>query len=352
MHRPAGDAESSERADARQGPAHGLSNDRWMMRVLAPYGPRKPLEVLVEEVNRIYHSFEAHDYDRAHPEITRQLPPIWREMVGVAVGRTPRAGWRILDFGCGTGFEAEQLIRNLPSGSIETLVCYDPSPEMLERCRRRIGTLFPGAIFTTELGNVSVEQGQPLNLLATNSLLHHLHDPLGTIEGLVPALDPDALWLAGHEPSSRYYMNQECLRVYEEFSRRHSVVKYLSPAKYAERLAAALGRGRDPAGRTASAAQAQGLFERVPSRPAIVRLVDFHVAHSPDEAGRGRGLDVEQMKRELAGKWDLLWVRSYAFMGPHYEGGLSPRWVRKAEDLSKRHPLDGANFSSVWVRRR
>ncbi|NJK52295.1 MAG: class I SAM-dependent methyltransferase [Leptolyngbyaceae cyanobacterium SU_3_3] len=74
-------------------------------------------------------------------------------MIDRAVKTTQIKEWRILDFGCGTGFEAEQLIRYLPQGSIAQLTCYDLSPEMLARCRARITPLFSDALFVSDLSN-------------------------------------------------------------------------------------------------------------------------------------------------------------------------------------------------------
>ena len=327
-----------------------MSNEEMMRRLLAPYGPQRPLQQLVVEVNRIYHSFEARDYNSIHPEITEQLPPLWREMVGVARKRRTGDVWRILDFGCGTGFEAEQLLRNLPVGSIQRLVCYDPSPEMLTECRKRISPLSPTTEFTTDLGALRDQVSEQFNLLATNSLLHHLPEPLSILRDLAPVLSDDASWLAGHEPSARYYRNPECRRTHEEFLRRQNRAKYLSPARYRQRLELLLGWRPDPVGRTAREAYTNGLFTQVPPRTAIGRLVDYHVAHSPEEANQGRGLDIEKMKQELAREWQVIWVRSYAFMGPFYEGKLPARWARAASRLAAKYPMDGANFSCVWVR--
>src|SRR5690348_14835994 len=101
---------------------------------LSPYEPQISLTSLVEDVNKIYHSFDAKHYDREHPEIHQQLPAIWAEMIE----QLPESSaWRVLDFGCGTGFEAEQVLKQLGS-KMEALVAYDPSPEMLAKCKERL----------------------------------------------------------------------------------------------------------------------------------------------------------------------------------------------------------------------
>src|SRR6185437_3466614 len=193
---------------------------------LAPYEPQMPLNSLVEEVNKIYHSFDAKHYDRDHPEIHQQLPAIWAEMIRQLPEKT---GWCVLDFGCGTGFEALQVLQKLP-GKIERLVTYDPSPEMLVQCKQRLRA-FSNVSFQEQL-DPALDHG-PFDLLLTNSLLHHLPNLRETISSLLPALTSNAYWLAGHEPSSRFYQNSECVRLFENYSRYHNVAKWFQPISYA-----------------------------------------------------------------------------------------------------------------------
>src|SRR5207244_6737479 len=120
---------------------------------------------------------------------------MWREMIAVAAANPPKDGWTILDFGCGTGFAATQLLQNLPTVQIRRLVCFDPSPEMLARCRAKIAARFAHVEF---LGAWSALAGGParFNLLATNSVLHHLPDPCAAIRELQDQLTPGCVWLA------------------------------------------------------------------------------------------------------------------------------------------------------------
>ncbi len=313
------------------------------------YGPQLPLDQLVVELNALYHAFEARDYDARHPEITSQLPGVWREMISQVQERRPAQGWRILDFGCGTGFEAEQLLRKLPVESIASLTCYDLSPEMLARCRGRIAPLYPGATFCSDLA-ACLQADRRYDLLATNSLLHHLPDPVATARELLPWLAPGAVWLAGHEPSGRFYRNDDCARAYARFLQEQRWKRFLAPGRYLDKLRRTLGLDAGPAALTAREAHRRGLFQQRPSPSLIALLVDFHVAHSPAEGAAGRGLDFALLARAFAGMWQLRWVKTYSFMGAVYEGRLAGRWARVARELADRYPHDGANFSSVWVR--
>jgi SAM-dependent methyltransferase len=318
-----------------------MTNTDFITTVLAPYQPQLPMEELVLEVNRLYHAVEAQDYDDRHPEVHEQLPPIWKEMIDRAVKTTQIKEWRILDFGCGTGFEAEQLIRHLPQGSIAQL--------MLACCRARITPLFADALFVADLSSQPGQQ-QPYNLLATNSLLHHLPNPLNTINHLLPQLSKNVLWLAGHEPSSRFYKNAECSRLYKDFLQQRRWSRFLSVENYLAKIRQLVGLASNPSEKAAKAAFHKGLFKQQPSSFVVDRLVDFHVAHSLEEASQGRGFDFKILQQEFADSWQLEWVKTYSFMGSFYEQDLSSRWSDASREMSQRFGDDGANFCTVWRR--
>src|SRR6266849_10625983 len=126
-----------------------MTNSQWISALVQPYGPQAPIDHLVREVNKLYHHFEAPHYDATHPEIHQQLPPFWAQMIEVAARRN--VPWRILDFGCGSGFEAQQLLAALPSSAVGALTCYDPSLDMLDRCRAGIAPSYPRARFCSDL---------------------------------------------------------------------------------------------------------------------------------------------------------------------------------------------------------
>src|SRR5690606_17083508 len=138
--------------------------------------------------------YEAKGYDQSHNEIKVQLPEVWRQMLGQALRIHGDRRLRVLDFGCGTGFEAQQLLDGVPAERIERLVCYDLSAEMLERCRKRLTGSNVDVVLTDSLKDLQ-SFSEPFDILMTNSLLHHLPDPLGTIAAYLPQLAADAIWL-------------------------------------------------------------------------------------------------------------------------------------------------------------
>ena len=317
--------------------------------LLQPYAPQVATTELIEALNRHYHACEAHTYDRQHAEIRRQLPPLWQQMIRRAVSCLTDEPWRVLDFGCGTGFEAAELLQALPDSKIAELWCYDPSPEMLERCRAQIAPRCPTARFTHQLRELRAAGGG-FHLLLTNSVLHHLPSPWETLDGLASLLAADAVWICGHEPSARYYRNPACGHTFHRFLQDYRRRRLLSPSAYWRVGLRWLGLSRTPAETAARRAHAEGLFRRRPPAQLVARLVDFHVPHSRDEARRGRGFDFQAMAQQLADSWRLIWTTSYSFLGPFYEGQLAPRWRAECARLRRSFPLDGANFCALWQR--
>ncbi|MDG2380182.1 MAG: class I SAM-dependent methyltransferase [Pirellulaceae bacterium] len=317
--------------------------------LLEPFSPQVPTAEVVEALNRWYHKSEVLTYDREHAEIKCQLPPIWKQMIARLREQSPGVAWRILDFGCGTGFEAEQLLNHLKPDGIVELWCYDLSPEMLDCCRSRILPRYPAAHFITSLDELPAGEGH-FNILTTNSVLHHLPSPQQTLMRLQSKLSSNAFWLAGHEPSSRFYKNESCSSSYDRFVSQHRRRRWLSPSAYFGFLSRKAGIRRTPSQAAATAACATGMLKREPSPKVVSRIVDLHVAHSRAEAMAGRGFDLEQMERQLANNWRLHWSQSYSFMGAFYERNLPERWRKEAERLANQFPRDGANFCSVWQR--
>jgi hypothetical protein len=220
---------------------------------------------------------------------------------------------------------------------------------MLEGCQSRISPLYPGASFTTSLESF-YSNTNTYNLLITNSLLHHLPDALGIINELLPLLTSDVIWLAGHEPSSRFYKNTYCIQAYDAFMRERNWKKFLELENYVSKFKQIAQIEPNPARETAKEAYQQGYFKEQPSDLAIERLVDFHVAHSYEEAMHGRGFDFEVMKEDFASSWELLWVKTYSYMGSFYDQTLPYKWRQKSHELSQKFPNDGANFSAIWQR--
>ncbi|MBN2021480.1 MAG: class I SAM-dependent methyltransferase [Pirellulales bacterium] len=317
--------------------------------MIAPYEPQIPIAELVEQFNRFYHASAARHYDKRHPETRDGLLATWREMLTVGLASFERRPLRVLDFGCGTGFEAIRLLENGGDSRIEELVCYDLSPEMLSICRDRLARFSCPIRIVSDREALSASGGR-FDVLLTNSLLHHLPDPLDTIQRLGSVMSDCAVWLAGHEPSSRFLRNPECRDVLTRFQNQWRYRKYLSLRAYVSYAKEILLQGASPAKKAALEAEQRGLVRRKPPARVVARLVDCHVPNSREEVEMGRGFDVSEMADRLAGQWQLAWSRTYNFMGYLSENMLPAAWLRRCRELERRFPHDGSTFCAVWRR--
>jgi 2-polyprenyl-3-methyl-5-hydroxy-6-metoxy-1,4-benzoquinol methylase len=325
-----------------------------MIEALDRYGPTRPISALVEELNNLYHEHEAINYETTHPEIFEQLPGLWREMFAQferlrSSNHSAADKLRILDFGCGTGFAARQCLERFGQ-RVERIVCFDPSESMMERCQGTLAEWRKQVRYTTRSNELREYCG--FNLLVTNSVLHHLLDPVGAVRDLETLLSPNAVWLCGHEPSRRFVSNSQCHAVLNAYRKRDRWQKVLSPAHCGHRLLRWLGLAELPEDYAARRAFERSMFKRRPPARLISQLVDFHVVTSDRELGEAKGLDFRALQAAFSGAWDLMWHRTYSFLGPYYSGRLPVPWRERADNLAARYPDDGANSCLVWRRSR
>ena len=322
-------------------------NYNYLLKILEPYEPQLPISKIIIEVNKIFHSFDAIYYDQKHPEIYNQLPDLWLEMLKYVSLTADK--WNILDLGCGTGFEAEQIIKNLPNKTISQIVCFDISSQMIDICRSKLNN---PPIKIHYINNVNdINNYGKFNLIISNSFLHHLPDPLNFINSFLPIFSDNAIWIAGHEPSSRFYKNEHCMQLFNMFINQN---KTTTPSflDFNDELISyyEANYSHDPYVQTAKECFDKGLFLHKPNYGIIDRIVDFFVAHSVEEAGEDRGFDYKIMEQELSALWKLHWVKTYSYMGPYYEKSLPLEWKTVVNDLAINYPDDGANFCSIWQR--
>jgi SAM-dependent methyltransferase len=320
-----------------------ISNE-FLRNLTKSFVPQIPLEQLIIELNNIYHHYEAKSYDGRHPEIFEQICEIWQEMLEEIQPAPESRTLKVLDYGCGTGFELGQFIKNFKYEDVESIHCFDPSNEMLQECERSHKDYNWKNKITFTNDPAQVFQGGPYDLILTNSVMHHIYDYDLVVESFYESLLPGGLWLSGHEPSSRFYKNNNCWNFYQSYEKRRRWRRFLSPKKVFKKLSA------NPAKLTAQHAFEEGLFAHKPTALMISRLVDCWVAHNPGEAAAGRGFDFREQEVIRSGKLKLIKHRTYSYLGPFAQVTAPERWQRKCMNLASMYPEDGANFCAIWQR--
>lgn len=314
------------------------------------FSPLVPEETLVVEINRIFHRYEAPLYQKRHKEIYDALPAIWNAMIDRFLARNTQEKISILDFGCGSGFEAGQLLARIPAQSISRFTCYDLSDDMLRECRDALGGNYPFVEWTSNLDEI-LSRNEPYTILATNSLLHHLPDPTGMLQQLSGILTPDAVWFNGHEPSVRYYLNPDCVALLNEYRAIYNRQKWFSPRILATKFWRTLFPHQDPYRMTAVTSVEENLFQTRPSLQAIASLVDFHVPHTVEEIESGRGFNFQKPSFIPEDAWELEWSETYNYLGSFAEHDAPQSIRQRCHDLATRFPDDGCNYSALWRRK-
>ena len=320
-----------------------LSNE-YLKNLTESFGPQIPLEQLVIELNNIYHHYEAKIYDGRHPEIFTQIGQIWQEMFDQIQTEHENDSIKVLNYGCGTGFELSQFIKNFKHEDVKSIYCFDPSVEMLQECELSNKDYNWKNKITFIADPAQAFQGGPYDLILTNSVMHHIYNYDAVVQSFHDNLSPSGFWLSGHEPSSRFYKNEHCWKFFQSFEKRRRWQRFLSVKKLFKKLCA------NPAKLTARHAFDEGLFRRKPTASIVSQLVDCWVAHNPEEAAAGRGFDFKEQQFARNGRLKLIKHWTYSYLGPFAQVTASQRWQAKCGNLATIYPDDGANFCTIWQR--
>lgn len=164
----------------------------------------------IKEINRIFHDLEAETYDLRHPEIQAEKH-IWEEILVPLSLQIVRSNHKrrlsILDYGCGTGFVAARYANHMRKS--DKIICVDISKKMLNKARDR---LRPYKKFLTidflhgDIEDLKFEE--KMDLIAMNSVLHHLPTPMQALKSLGAILEVGGCLVIGHEPCRNFYLNK------------------------------------------------------------------------------------------------------------------------------------------------
>lgn len=318
--------------------------------IVAECEPSVSLPELVKALNLFYHEFEAERYDRTHPVIWKHELAVFVKMVEAVRDSLNLPSVAVLDFGCGTGFGCYHVVKIVGAGGIKSVLCVDPSPAMLARCKQRLDGVFAEARYGNDPDAFLACQEWlgHFDIIVTNSVLHHVYAWEKSLGRLVEFLKPGGFYVMGHEPSSRFYTNPECRKHYAAFLRERRWRRFLDGRRWIGFARQKFGLEPDLRCSTAHAALKAGLTRR-PLPPQVVgELVNFHVPHVVQGTARAEGLDFRLIQSRMAGLLVLQAVETYEYMGGFLAERLPRKWRRTAEQLGKEHPLDGANFSALW----
>lgn len=144
---------------------------------------RIPEPELMEDLTQV-ESYAKADFESAHSFLIRKFQD------RIPLRFTPES---VLDLGCGPGDMSFRLYSQFPTANFTFL---DGSEFMLDFCKKRIDTLVSikrnnKINFKKELIQDFVPES-PYDLIFSNSLLHHLHDPFEFWAAVQRSIHPDS----------------------------------------------------------------------------------------------------------------------------------------------------------------
>jgi cyclopropane fatty-acyl-phospholipid synthase-like methyltransferase len=322
-----------------------------MERVGVSMSPEKFIRIVsnaYHELEAPRHAVEMHSYFRrsgAHETFKEALR---------ASKKALKKGIRILDLGCGAGYDLEVLKEVFTKEEVGKIVCFDISAEMQALAKKKVDG-YPCEFI---LGNMwdALARG-PYDLVVSHAMVHHVAD-LSAFFGVVKrALVPGGGYVMGHEPNNRYWNNKECMVVLHELRaferKRRNRRKYFKPSRYIFKLARILRLASNDSLESRINKVLRGRYgfksELMPRE--IHRLVDIHVPDAtPGEFKIGYdGFEWEQLQIECLQGFELAWVGTVGYMGETCSPeDLPQRWREINDRLAAKYPLDGSNFSAYW----
>ena len=131
-------------------------------------------------------------YDRLAPRLVAVEGRNWHlqsrmALVLETIDRHARAGGRVLDVGCGTGFLLERLAGRGFSG-----IGVDLSPESVAHASRRLAEIGASDRLSAVVGSAYEPPEGPFDLICLTDVLEHLEDPRACLRALASRLAPGA----------------------------------------------------------------------------------------------------------------------------------------------------------------
>ena len=91
----------------------------------------------VGEVSNIYHEIESKEYNHLHKVMFDIASNYWDDIINNNLDIF-NEDLVILDYGCGTGFAIEKILKSPLKYKIKKVICYDLSSHMIEECKKNI----------------------------------------------------------------------------------------------------------------------------------------------------------------------------------------------------------------------
>lgn len=322
-------------------------------------GARMSAREFIQIVSNTYHAIEAENYVRVrHALFPRSGSYNDLKSALIQCKHHLPGPITVLNIGCGAGYEAGVLREIFESGDVRRIVLTDISPDMVRNAETRLAALYRDIEF--QIGSIEDLEVGVFDLVITHSLVHHIADLPKFFKAVSRVTAPGQDYLMAHEPSSRFYRNPECLRVYNEVQtseeRRKMLMKWVDPRRWIGKLRRMIQPSETDRGlyrKINDRLRANYEFTGELTSREIAKLVDIHSpCNLPGDFSIGfDGFDWEKLHRSFLEEFELVQAWTSDYMGGTNPSRLSMRWQQVNDALAEKYPLDGSNFTVLWRKR-
>lgn len=322
-----------------------MTHKEKMRDYLSQYNIETDVDEFVSATSNIYHSYEARNYDERHFSITYSKK-YWRKVTDYLSEKITDQSVSVLDFGCGTGFAADQILHSGLNTKIGKISCYDLSEDMVAVCREKFAGDSRLSFFAGFSGRDKLlAKNEKYDIVVCNALLHHILEPESVFALIDNLLKPAGIFIMGHEPNKNFYENRalqamtKAFRFYKKV-RRRLFVKGSAPM------------GLEIGQLTQIEMVRKGMVPKGFPSGIVAKFVDIHVPFSNFvvQPWGENGFNPDYVNKYLNNSFDEVTQITYSHIKDQ-EAYKSFVWRNIAGLLSRIFPKDGADSIFIFKKR-
>ena len=305
---------------------------------------------LVQKINQLYHDKDAEQYDKKHDDIFIYEKTRWQHFLRTYIQN--KTDVNFLDYGCGTGFITSTLFEEFPDMNISA-TCYDISLGMLDKCRERIKKVSMNNKTVVCTTDIPVEK--KFDVVALNSVLHHLPDQSIFFRDIAAVLRENGLLIIGHEPNMLFYTKKMCyipsLVIRNIRNPKIFIMNMLELFRlkiFAQKFLRYVPKEGETISFINNELVKEGLIHKPLSKEEIYQYIDFHSPTASGSYVEDKGFDFSSLESMFSPYFDVVQYVTYDAFNYQFHSKFF-QWIDKK--ILTIYPLCGAKFFLVLKRR-
>lgn len=317
------------------------------------YEIKESVNDFVGKVSNIYHEIESKNYNKLHKVMFDIASNYW-DIIIKENQTSFNNNMVVLDYGCGTGFAIDKLLKSDIKSKVKKVICYDLSKHMIDECKKNI-TKNHSEINNLEFEFLSGNEGRKIidshkyDLIITNALLHHLVDLKSFFNFIQLNLNSKGIFIVGHEPNTNFYNNDILIKKTKSFQKYKKIKNRLRLNTILVKLKIKKIATENIIVATNNKLISNKLINKNLPNKIIPKLVDIHVpiGLSKKQVWGEIGFNADLILNNYLTNFNLLDVKSY-FHIKDYKAYKSFYWKKIIRSLEKKYPDDGADCIMIF----